>query len=275
VRALCSRIVEPDISKPLTAAKRFVLGAGLLGRGLGIIASSPKLLLLGLIPAVISGALYLVGLIVLIDFLPGLCRTATWFAGDWAEGWRDLIQVLAGASILGFAVLLGILTFTAVTLLIGDPFYERISELVEARHGGVPDEIEVGFWRSLRRSLVDSIRLISLSVLFGIPLFLLGFLPVVGQTVVPVIGGAIGGWLLAVELTGVPFQRRGQRLRHRRAVLAKHKATTLGFGVAVFCSFLIPLGAILLMPAAIAGATLLSRQALAAEVKPTRVPLAR
>ena len=267
--------MEPDISRPLTAAKRFVLGAGLLGRGLGIVLSSPKLLVLGLIPAVISGALYLAGLIVLIDFLPGLSRAVTWFADDWAEGWRDLLQVLAGASILGLAVLLGILTFTAVTLLIGDPFYERISELVEDRYGGVPNEVEVGFWRSLRRSLADSIRLISLSVLVGIPLFVLGFVPVVGQTVVPVIGGAVGGWLLALELTGVPFQRRGQRLRHRRQVLARNKAATLGFGVAVFCSFLIPLGAILLMPAAIAGASLLSRQVLGAAVTPTRVPLAR
>ena len=35
------------------------------------------------------------------------------------------------------------LTFTAVTLLIGDPFYEKISELVEERYGGVPGAVEV------------------------------------------------------------------------------------------------------------------------------------
>ena len=53
-----------------------------------------------------------------------------------------------------------------------------------------------------------------------------------------------------------------QRLRHRRAALGARRATSLGFGVAVFCSFLIPLGAILLMPAAVAGAALLAREAL-------------
>jgi hypothetical protein len=36
----------------------------------------------------------------------------------------------------------------------------------------------------------------------------------------------------------------------------------LGFGVAVFACFLIPLGAVLLMPAAVAGGTLLSRRVL-------------
>jgi CysZ protein len=77
-----------------------------------------------------------------------------------------------------------------------------------------------------------------------------------------VLGALVGGWLLAVELTGAPFQRRGQRLRDRRRVLKTQRPLTLGFGVAVFLCFLIPLGAIFMMPAAIAGATLLSRRTL-------------
>jgi CysZ protein len=254
VQALSCRIVTP--------VRQFLHGAGLLGRGLGLVLRNPRLLGLGLLPALISGAVYTAALVALIKFLPRLSATVTWFADDWATGGRDLIRLFAGAGLLGVAVLLGILTFTAVTLLIGDPFYERISELVEERFGGVPDGVEVGFWRSLRRGLVDSLRLVGLSILIGIPLFLLGFLPVVGQTAVPVLGATVGGWLLAVELTGVPFQRRGRRLRDRRAALRGRRPITLGFGVAVFCCFLLPLGAILLMPAAMAGGTLLARAVL-------------
>lgn len=250
------------MEKPLGAVRQFLTGAGLLGRGLGLVLRSPRLLALGLLPALISGALYAVALVVLVDFLPRLSAATTWFADGWATGWRDLIRVLAGVGLVGVALLLGILTFTAVTLLIGDPFYERISELVEDRFGGVPDGVEVGFWRSLARSLVDSVRLVGLSILVGIPLFVLGLLPFVGQTVIPALGAAIGGWLLALELTGVPFQRRGQRLRHRRKALRAQLPLTLGFGVAVFLCFLLPLGAVLLMPAAIAGGTLLSRKIL-------------
>lgn len=253
----------------MTAVRQFFTGAGLLGRGLGIVLRKPRLLGLGLLPALISGLLYGTALFFLIDYLPELSSTVTWFADGWSESVREVTRVLAGLALIGASGLLGVLTFTAVTLLIGDPFYERISELVEDEFGGVPGEVEVGFWPSLRRSLVDSLRLISLTILIGIPLFLLGFVPVVGQTVIPVLGGAIGGWLLAVELTGVPFQRRGQRLRHRRAVLGANRPLALGFGVAVFCCFLIPLGAILLMPAAIAGATLLARKALGQPVGST------
>ncbi|WP_043513059.1 MULTISPECIES: EI24 domain-containing protein [unclassified Actinoplanes] len=263
--------MKEDPNRPVAAVRQFVTGAGLLGRGLGLVLRSPRMLGLGLLPALISGVVYTIGLVVLVRFLPQLSEHATWFAAHWSGFWRDFVEVLAGAGLLGLALLLGVLTFTAVTLLIGDPFYERISELVENRYGGVPDAVDVGFWSSLRRSLADSVRLIGLSVLAGIPLFLLGFLPVVGQTVIPVLAGAVGGWLLALELTGVPFQRRGQRLRHRRVALAKNVPLTLGFGAAVFGAFLIPLGAIFLMPAAIAGATLLSRRVLGRPIDITTV----
>ncbi|GAA4593879.1 CysZ protein [Actinoplanes octamycinicus] len=261
--------MKEDPQRPLAAVRQFATGVGLLGRGLGLVLSSPRLLGLGLLPALLSGVLYTIGLVVLIRFLPDLSEQVTWFADDWSGFWRDFVEVLAGAGLLGLTLLLGVLTFTAVTLLIGDPFYEKISELVEDRYGGVPEAVEVGFWSALRRSLADSLRLIGLSILAGVPLFALGFVPVIGQTVVPVLAGAVGGWLLALELTGVPFQRRGQRLRHRRAVLAANVPLTLGFGGAVFCTFLIPLGAIFLMPAAIAGATLLARRALGKPIEIT------
>ena len=255
------------------AVRRFATGAGLLGRGLGLVLRNPRMLGLGLVPAVISGVLYAAVLITLIAFIADLSAAVTWFADDWSATWRDLVRVVAGAALIGISGLIGVLTFTAVTLLIGDPFYEKISELVERRFGGVPDAVEVVWWRSLRRSLVDSLRLIGLSVLIGVPLFVAGFVPVVGQTVVPVLAATVAGWILAVELTGVPFQRRGRRLADRRRVLRGHRPMALGFGVAVFLCFLVPLGAVLLMPAAVAGGTLLARRALGLPIDVTVVHL--
>lgn len=240
----------------------FLTGAGLLGRGLGEVLRRPRLLGLGIVPALISALVYAAALAALIVYVDDLAAAVTWFADDWATGWRDALRVFAGLALLGVSGLLTVLTFTAVTLLIGDPFYEKISELVEDRYGGVPEAVETVWWRSLGRNLVDSLRLIGLSILLGIPLLLIGLIPVAGQILGIVLGGAVGGWLLAVELTGVPFQRRGKRLRDRRAVLRTRRPMALGFGVAVFLCFLIPLGAVLLMPAAVAGAALLSRSVL-------------
>jgi CysZ protein len=135
----------------------------------------------------------------------------------------------------------------------------------------VPDEVATPWWRSLRHSVADSLRLVALAVLIGVPLFVAGFVPLVGQTVVPVIGVLVGGWFLALELVGTPFYRRGQRLPGRRRALRANRPMALGFGVAVFCCFLIPLGAVLVMPAAVAGAALLTRRSLGLPADPIGV----
>lgn len=77
-----------------------------------------------------------------------------------------------------------------------------------------------------------------------------------------VFGAVVGGWLLALELTGTPFDARGLRLRDRRRALGRIRARTLGFGIATWVLFLVPLGAVVAMPAAVGGATLLMRTAL-------------
>ncbi len=53
-------------------------------------------------------------------------------------GFQEIIRLAVAAAVLGLFVLVGMLTFTAITLLIGDPFYEKISEAVENRYGASP-----------------------------------------------------------------------------------------------------------------------------------------
>ncbi|QSB13742.1 EI24 domain-containing protein [Natronosporangium hydrolyticum] len=240
----------------------FVRGAGLLLRGIGMWSRSPRLFLLGLIPVAVTAALFLIGLVALLLFLPDLAAAVTWFAADWSETARGTTRVLAGVALLGVALLIGIVSFTAVTLTLGSPFYERISQHVERSVGELPPELPVGFWRSLGRSVTDSARLLAVTIPIGLCLFLIGFLPAVGQLVAPVLGALIGGWFLALELVSIPFERRGLRLADRRRALRRLRPASLGFGAAVFLCFLIPGGAILVMPAAVAGGTLLARRAL-------------
>jgi CysZ protein len=244
------------------AVREFAAGVGLLLRGFAVYGRDPGLVLLGLIPAFIAGVLLVVALVVLIAFIGDISSAVTWFADGWSAGWRDTVRTIAGISVLGLSALLAIVTFTSITLAIGDPFYEKISERVEQRYGGVPGAVDRPWWSEFARGIGESIRLIALSALLGVPLFLLGFLPVIGQSVVPAIGALVGGWFLAVELVGVPFARRGRSLADRRAALRTNRPLAVGFGAAVFVCFLIPLGAVIVMPAAVAGGTLLARRIL-------------
>ncbi|WP_277959548.1 EI24 domain-containing protein [Frigoribacterium faeni] len=238
----------------------FFGGVGLLGRGLRLWATSPRLMLLGAVPALVVGAVFAAALVGVGLAADDLARTLTPFADGWPEWSRTLVRLGGALAVAALAVLLAVVAFTAVTLLVGDPFYERIWRRVEEREGDPPADVDRGFWRGLARSAGDSLRLLLATAGVGVLLFVGGFVPVLGQTVVPVLGALTGGWFLAVELTGYAFDARGRSLAERRRGLAVNRARTLGLGTATYLLFFVPLGAVLVMPAAVAAATLLARE---------------
>jgi CysZ protein len=250
--------------------RQFFSGVRLLGRGLGMWATSPRLMFLGAIPALIVAIGYAVLLVLFFLQLDTLVNWITPFADDWETTWQTAVRLAAGAALVALAVLLVVLTFTAITLTVGDPFYERIWRDVEERLGDAPPESDEPFWRSIPRGIGNGLRLLLLTASVGIPLFFLAFVPVIGQIAAPALGALFGGWFLAVELTGFSFDARRMSLRDRRRALGVRRPTALGFGVATYLLFLIPFGAVLVMPAAVAGATLLSRSALESQPQAPR-----
>jgi CysZ protein len=261
-----------DRHPAVSAGSQFFFGVRLLGRGFATFARSPRLVLLGAIPAVIAFAVVLAALITLWAFSGDVASWLTPFADDWSSGWRDAVRAFVVVALVLASLAVAVLTYTALALLIGDPFYEVISERVEARLGGMPGGVERPWYRTFRRNLVDSIRLIALGIAINTPLFFLGFIPVAGQTVVPVLNAIVSGWLLAVELTGIPFNRRGIFLAERRRLLRANRSMALGFGIPAFLLLLIPLAALVVVPAAVAGGTLMTRHLLGQpiELQPAR-----
>jgi len=240
----------------------FLEGVGILFGGFRLWGTSPKRMLLGMIPAAIVGVVFLAALIVLAVSTVSIADWATPFADTWDEPYRSSIRVAAGVALIAVAVVVLLYAYAAVTLLVGDPFYERIWADVERALGDAPAENGDSAWRGLMTGLVRAGGLLLLTVPTGAALFLLGFVPIVGQTVVPVLGLAVGGWFLALELTGYAFDARGASLRDRRRLLARRRARTLGFGMTVAALFLVPALSVLVMPAAVSGATVLARRSL-------------
>lgn len=241
--------------------RSFLEGVGLFGRGLGFWLSRPGLMLLGAVPAAIVGAVYVTGIVLLVVYSPALADWATPFADRWDEPWREITRAAASLALVGLGVLLVVFTYTAITLAVGDPFYERIWRATEETLGEAPGEPAGGFWGQLARGILNALRLLLLALGIGLLLFAVGLIPVVGQIAGPVLGALFGGWVLALELTGFAFDARDIPLKERRRMLGHRRARTLGFGVAAYLVFLVPLGAVVAMPAAVAGATRLARAA--------------
>jgi len=249
--------------------RRFFTGVGMLVRGFGFWARRPGAMALGLIPAAIVAIVVGAALVALGFNMPFLTDWLTPFADEWTDPWPDLLRGAIGAILFAAAIVLAAVTFTALTLAVGDPFYERIWRAVEVELGGaVPDE-GGGFWRSVR----DSIVLIALGLLTAIGVVLSGFIPVVGGVLAPTLGVILSGRLLAMELSSRAFEARGLRSGVRRRLLRGHRAELLGFGIATQLCFMVPLGAIVTMPSAVAGSTLLARSVLDAAAAQQQVAL--
>lgn len=233
-------------------------GPSYLVRGLGTWRRRPGLMLLGMVPALLVLLAVLAALVALLLHVGDLVAWATPFADDWSGGPRDLLRLgLAVLVVLGFVVVSS-LTFTAITLTVGDPFYEKIWAETERMLGGeVPDQ-GPGLWKSVK----DGAALAGTGLLLGLGVFALGLLPVVGAVVGLVLGVTVSGRLLAGELLSRPLEARGMDRVARAEVLRRDRATVLGFGVATQLCFLVPLGAVAVMPAAVAGATMLARDLL-------------
>ncbi len=232
-------------------------GIGFFFRGIGWVARHPRWWLFGLVPALIALVLYAVALVWLGTHADDVAAWATPFADDWSL--RDLFRTVIGIVIFLGGLGLAVVTYTAVTLVIGEPFYEKLSEKVEEDLGGLPAAVDLPLWRSLARSIRDSLITLFYVLLFTIPLFLLGFVPVIGQTVIPILGAIVSGFFLTVELTALAMERRGIARKERFATLRANKSVAIGFGVAIFLVFLIPLAAVVAMPGAVAGAAMMVR----------------
>ncbi len=236
----------------------FGQGAGFLVRGLRLWRERPRLMLLGIVPALIVGVLLAGAFVALAVYADDLIDWATPFADDWADAVRSLFRLLLWLLVLVGAAILAIVTFTGLTLAVGDPFYEKIWKEVELSLGGdVPDR-GVGWLRGA----LDGVVLVLMGLATAVLVFLIGLLPLVGAVIGFVLGLVLAGRLLAGELVSRPLEARGMDRVQRAALMRQHRGAMLGFGVCVQACFLVPLGGIAVMPAAVAGATYLAREAL-------------
>lgn len=246
-------------ARPAAVAGELAGGVATLGRGFGFWRVRPGLMTLGPLPALLAFLLLAAALVPLLLSLGTIAEAITPFADGWVEGWRIAVRVVAGSVVLLAGVLLAAAVFTALALTIGDPFYQRIWRAVEQELGDPPAG-EGSFWAGVGEGL----RLVVLAVVTGAVVLLVGFVPLVGGPLAFALGVVLNGRMLARELTGRAFDARRLSRSERLALFRGRRARTLAFGVAAQLCVLVPLGAVLVMPAAVAGGTMLARDLLAA-----------
>ncbi|MGI3785234.1 MAG: EI24 domain-containing protein [Janthinobacterium lividum] len=238
-------------------------GVGLLARGLSILVRRPRLFWLGAVPPLVTSVVFVVALVVLVDHLTALTVALTPFADGWSAGLSLTARVVVGALLVGGTGLLMVLVFSTLTLAVGSPVYDAISEAVDRAFPGAPPDRAEPVRTGVARAVRQSVALVLVAAGGAVAFFGIGFVPVVGQVLAPVGGALFGGWMLVTELVGSPLERRGVlTLRGRRRTLARRRWRSLGLGVPCFLLLSIPFVAVVVFPVATAAGTLLARQLL-------------
>lgn len=238
-------------------------GASNLVRGFGLIITRPRLFLLGGLPPLVTSIIFMTLLITLITNLDTLIPMATGFADGWLPVLHTAIEVAMGLAMVGGSVLIMVLLFSSITLLIGSPAYDKIAEFTESELGDPPGELDEPIVSSIKRSIGQAVVTVLASLIGSIVFALLGFIPVIGTIVVPVISTIFGGWLLTIELMSPAFERRGlTAIADRRMRMGSRRWRSIGFGVPTFLLLAVPFVSIVAFPAAAAGATILARDLL-------------
>ena len=96
-------------------------------------------------------------------------------------------------------------------------------------------------------------------MMYGVPrlvaLFFLGFVPVLGQTAVPVLAFIFGAWMIAIQYCDYPFDNHKISFPRMRNALSQNKWMNYTFGTLVSLFTMIPFVNFVVMPVAVCGAT--------------------
>lgn len=240
-----------------SAFKSFFVGVGFLWRGLRWLGGRPGLLVLGAVPPLIVGAVFLTLMIVLLFNVQSLVLWLTPFVEGGPEWLATSLRLLLGVTIVAGAAVLMVLMFAGVSLAVGAPIYDRIAAAVDAELGIRPDL--AGHENSVWASIGNALKLLIIAIPISLGVFLVSLIPFVGSVLGAVLGAFAGGRALALEMTAGAMDARGVSAADHRKLVGGQRAKTMGFGVATYLLLLVPVIAIVAMPVATVAGVLMAR----------------
>ncbi|MDO5054687.1 MAG: sulfate transporter CysZ [Pasteurella oralis] len=172
---------------------------------------------------------------------------------EWLSWLSAILLVLSILMILIFFYFI----FTALSGFIAAPFNGLLAEKVEKMLTG-ESIIEGSAWdfvKDIPRMLAREWQKLMYSLPKLIVLFLLGFIPFLGQSIIPVITTAFTAWMMAIQYCDYPFDNHKVPFFVMKAELADKRTLSLTFGGLVMLCTFIPLVNLVVIPVAVCGAT--------------------
>ncbi|PWB34852.1 sulfate transporter CysZ [Pseudomonas sp. SDI] len=172
--------------------------------------------------------------------------------------WLSFLSYILWPLFVALVALMVFFSFTMLANIIAAPFNGFLAEKVEVVVRG-NDDFPAFSWGELLamvpRTLGREMRKLGYFAPRALALFVLSLIPVVNIVAAP-LWLLFGIWMMAIQYIDYPADNHKLSWQDMLAWLRAKRWQSLGFGGSVYLVLLIPFVNILMMPAAVAGATL-------------------
>ncbi|WP_119260900.1 EI24 domain-containing protein [cyanobacterium endosymbiont of Rhopalodia gibberula] len=141
-------------------------------------------------------------------------------------------------------------------VILGAPWYGKLSEKLEKLRTGKVDIIEVGIILDIWRAILFELKKLVLVIFIALPLFLFNFIPIVGTLLSTIVGIAVSMVIICLDFFDSILERRRLQFRQKLQIIWKNLPGSAGFALVCFLLISIPLVNLLTIPFCIGGGTL-------------------
>ena len=172
--------------------------------------------------------------------------------------WLSFLTYILWPLFVALVLLMVFFSFTLLANIIAAPFNGFLAEKVEVVVRG-QDNFPPFSWAELMamvpRTLSREMRKLGYFLPRAIGLFILSFIPVVNVIAAP-LWLVFGIWMMAIQYIDYPADNNKMSWQDMLAWLRAKRWQSMGFGGITYLALMIPGVNVLMMPAAVAGATL-------------------
>ena len=172
--------------------------------------------------------------------------------------WLSFLTYIIWPLFVALVVLMVFFTFTLVANIVAAPFNGFLAEKVEVVVRG-QDTFPPFSWGELiamvPRTLSREMRKLGYFLPRALALFILSFIPVVNVIAAP-LWLIFGVWMMAIQYIDYPADNNKMSWQDMLTWLRQKRWQSMGFGGITYLALMIPFVNIVMMPAAVAGATL-------------------
>lgn len=229
-----------------------IVGAGYFMKGFSLL-NQPGIRRYVIIPLLINISIFAILIYFAIDYfslfldyllaqLPGFLSWLSWI----------LWPIFFILSLLVF-----FFSFSILANFIAAPFNSYLAEAIEkSLTGKSPPGSDRPMMQEFFAVMLSELKKLLYYLVLLVPIIIISFIPLV-QIITPVLWALLGAWMMSVQYSDYPMGNYGLTFTRIRNNLRDKRMLNLGFGGMVVIATMIPIVNFLVMPIAVAGATLL------------------